>query len=185
MFWVTFFSQTGSEIAEICKRIQKWPDIVCTNKPISEIGSINSDLLQECFNKILFLPAKPTVAEYTTACKSARKNHNSIITLHGYLRIIPKTICDLYSIYNGHPGDITTHPCLKGFNPQEKAYNLKIKETGSVIHRVTAEVDDGPIAAFKKCKINLKSMKSTYEILHNNSVNLWVEFLTKTFNIKK
>ena len=32
MKWVAFFSQTGSEIVNISKTINRWPDLVVTNK---------------------------------------------------------------------------------------------------------------------------------------------------------
>ena len=183
MKWVAFFSQTGSEIAEISNHLQKWPDVICTNKPVEDIHSINENLLSNCFDKILFLPDRPKLEEYLCCLKDI--TDKDIITLHGYLRIIPSKMCNSYRIYNGHPGDIVKHPVLKGFNPQEKAFKLKIKDTGSVIHSVTAGVDEGPIVKLKKCKINLKSIEETYKILHTNSVNLWVEFLERTFKIKK
>jgi folate-dependent phosphoribosylglycinamide formyltransferase PurN len=183
MKWCTFFSQTGTEIVEICTALQRWPDKICTNKSISDIDSINPKLLEACYKNIMFLPNKPKVEEYSTSLRNI--NLTDIITLHGYLKIIPKYICDRYTIYNGHPGDIVSYPELKGFNPQEKAYKLKIKNTGSVIHKVTSVVDDGPVVEFKPCKIHLKSLDETYKILHANSVSLWVDFLKKTLKIKK
>lgn len=183
MKWVTFFSQTGSEIVEISNHLQKWPDIICTNRSIDSIQYINENLLTNCFSRIMFLPDRPKLEEYLCCLKGV--SATDIITLHGYLRIIPSKVCNSYKIYNGHPGDIINHPTLKGFNPQEKAFKLKIKNTGSVIHSVTAGVDEGPVVKSKKCKIDLKSISETYKILHTNSVNLWVEFLEKTFKIKK
>ena len=183
MHWTTFFSQTGSEICAISTALKRWPDLICTNKSIEEIDSISPELLDKCFNKILFLPKKPVVSEYTTALRNSRKQ-KSIITLHGYLRIIPASVCEQNLIYNGHPGDILNYPELKGFNPQEKAFKLQIKRSGSVIHAVTPGVDEGPIVAIKACNIDLKSLNKTYKILHKNSTKLWVEFLSDYLNIK-
>lgn len=183
MKWVAFFSQTGSEIVEICKLLKRWPDKICTNKSVLDINSINPVLLENCFSDMYFMPNKPKVEEYNTCLKFHEPE--DVITLHGYLRIVPDKICDTYKIYNGHPGDIINHPELAGYNPQEKAFNLGIINTGSVIHEVTSTVDGGPIVASKNCKINLKSLDKTYKILHNNSINLWVEFLKKLFKIKK
>ena len=36
MRWVAFFSQTGSEIVNICRDIDKWPDLIVTNKQDNE-----------------------------------------------------------------------------------------------------------------------------------------------------
>lgn len=184
MHWTSFFSQTGSEIVEIATALNRWPDTICTNKSIKEICDINPILLEKCFDKIYFLKDRPTIEEYSTVLRTTRIQSN-IITLNGYLRIIPKQICEYNIIYNGHPGDIVTHPELKGYNPQEKAFKLKIKNTGSVIHNVTPEVDDGAVVAIKKCNIDLKSLDNTYKILHKNSIRLWVEFLSEYFKIKK
>ena len=182
MHWTTFFSKTGSEIVEISNRLQRWPDVICTNKPLSEIENIHSDLLINCFNKILFLPKSPSLSEYTFVLRASKKK-TSIITLHGYLRIIPAIVCEQNLIYNGHPGDIINYPELKGFNPQEKAFKLKIEKSGSVIHKVTAGVDEGPVVAIKTCDINLNSLDKTYQILHANSTSLWVDFLREHLKI--
>lgn len=184
MKWTAFFSQTGTEIVEIATALNRWPDVVCTNKSIKDIENINPLLLENCFSKIFFLKDRPAVEEYSTALKHVRKQAN-IITLNGYLRIIPQSICNQNLIYNGHPGDIVNHPVLKGFNPQEKAFKLKIKNTGSVIHYVTQHVDEGAVVASKKCSIDLKSLDNTYKILHKNSIKLWVEFLSDYLNIKE
>ena len=32
MNWVAFFSQTGSEIVNICERINKWPNLIVSNR---------------------------------------------------------------------------------------------------------------------------------------------------------
>ena len=181
--WVAFFSQTGSELAEIIKHINKIPTFICTNKNIESIDTIHPYLLERCFKRLIFMPSSPTVEEYKTALKPLNKNKNNVITLHGYLRILPETICTKYNIYNGHPGNIEDYPELKGFNPQEKAFKLKIKKSGSVIHKVTSVVDSGEIVKSKKCNINLKSLTNTYEILHKNSIDLWVEFLSNYFII--
>jgi len=179
--WIAFFSQTGSEIVQISQKIGRWPDIICTNKSIENICTINNELLTECFDKILFLPLKPTVAEYRTALESAQLS--DIITLNGWLRIIPEEVCSLYNIYNGHPGDIINYPQLKGINPQQKAFDLLLPTSGSIIHRVIPEVDSGSIEMSSECKIDLFSICNTYKILHENSINLWVEFLSKKLNI--
>ena len=179
--WTAFFSQTGSEIGSISQAIGRWPDTICTNKSVESMSSINLKLLENCFNKIIFLPKNPSVIEYITALKQSA---NDVITLNGYLRIIPDIICNSYEIYNGHPGDIETYPELKGKDPQQKACDLGLHSSGSVIHQVIAEVDSGSIECIKRCKIYPTSVCKTYEVLHKNSINLWVEFLAKKLNIK-
>jgi folate-dependent phosphoribosylglycinamide formyltransferase PurN len=184
-YWVAFFSMTGSEIVSISEQIGRWPDRICTNKPLEEIDQIHPDILSKDYKKILFLSPKPSSEEYDTVLKVTKRAPKSIITLHGFLRVLPPDICNNYTIYNGHPGDIETYPQLKGFNPQHKAFNLKLKKSGSVIHQVTAIVDAGPILASRKCKIDNQNLSNTYKLLHNNSISLWVDFLQKQFNISK
>lgn len=178
--WVAFFSQTGSEIAEIIKHTGRMPDVIVTNKSIKSIEQLHTDLLHRCFDRIMFVPAKPTPAEYRTAIGEYDKD--DVITLHGYLRIIPKDICNEYTIYNGHPGDIIRYPELKGFNPQEKAFKMNLIRSGCVIHKVTDQVDGGEILMSSQCNISTKSLREVYSVLHSTSVKLWIEFLKK-YNI--
>lgn len=175
--WIAFFSQTGSEIVEIIKHTGRVPDVIITNRSIRSIEQIHVDLLHRCFDRIVFIPSKPTSTEYRTAI--GEYHEDDIITLHGYLRVIPKDICESYKIYNGHPGDIIRYPELKGFNPQEKAFNSKLLYSGCVIHRVTEQVDDGEILMSVQCPISTDSLEEVYSALHTFSVNLWVEFVKK------
>jgi len=172
--WFAFFSQSGSEIYELSKKLGRFPDRIITNKPLEKLTTINANLLTEFKGVWVFLPQKPSVEQYVAAINS---NNEAFITLHGYLRIIPKDICNIAEIYNGHPGDIVKYPELKGFNPQEKAFNLKLPTSGSVIHRVTADVDEGPISRLQTVSIEGLSLDEVYKVLHSNSVSLWYNFL--------
>ena len=60
MKWVSLFSQTGSEVCEVSKRLNRWPDVCITNQ--QEISKINSEIFN---NTIMhFTDPKPTVEEY-------------------------------------------------------------------------------------------------------------------------
>jgi len=179
--WIALFSQTGTEIVNISTRIGRWPDIICTNKHSNDLELINSVLLENCFNRIMFMAKQPSVVEYDTVLKNLKM---SLITLHGYMRIIPPDICNRYIIYNGHPGDIEKYPILKGKDPQKKACNLNLPTSGSVIHRVSPDVDSGSIKCIKRCDILPQDLEATYTILHKNSTNLWIEFIANELNIK-
>lgn len=176
--WIAFFSQTGSEIVEISKYLNRWPDAVIVNRDFQGEPPFNTDILREDL-PIYFIPDRPTVSMYHTVLQDINVDEDTLITLHGYLRIIPKDICKEYKIYNGHPGDITLYPELKGFNPQEKAFMKRksMPTAGSVIHTVTEEVDGGQIVGRKVCDFNVDTLDEAYSILHTNSVQLWVEFL--------
>ena len=168
--WIAFFSQTGSEVNEVSKRLNRCPDVCYTNQP--DLDKVNSELKQRC--SVVSLCSIPTEYQYI---HSIGYPYNTIITLNGWLRIIPKKICSVYEIYNGHPGLITKYPELKGKDPQQKAIDLGLKISGCVIHRVAAEVDSGVILASREVTINGLSSDQVFKTLHNTSIDLWVEFL--------
>lgn len=174
MKWVTFFSQTGSEINNLRKELNRDPDLIITNR--QDMQGVNSELLSNC--PITIIPDRPSIENYKKALHSINAlPDNCIITLHGYLRIVPKFICDQYQIFNLHPGLITKYPILKGFNPQEKAYKLGLPTTGVVIHKVVEKVDSGEILKSMECDIKNQSLDDIYIKLHNIATQLWVNFL--------
>ena len=166
-----FFSQTGSEIATIARRLGRWPDKIITNERPDRLRTISPKLAGI---DIIYLSNKPTVEEYlevlgTEPCK---------VTLHGWLRIMPPEVIAIHpNMFNGHPGLITEHPSLRGKDPQEKAYNLGLTVSGCVIHQVTEGVDEGPILEERMVEIKNLSLDEVYSELHKTSIDLWVEFL--------
>jgi folate-dependent phosphoribosylglycinamide formyltransferase PurN len=108
---------------------------------------------------------------------------DTIYTMHGYLRIIDKDVLDTREMYNGHPGLITKYPELKGKDPQETvAKNLSLYDKiGSVIHKVTPEVDSGEIlyefAVFNGCN----SREEVYDTLKLTSLHSWLAFFKDKF----
>jgi phosphoribosylglycinamide formyltransferase-1 len=120
------------------------------------------------------VPKIPTVEEYDQLFKSY-----DIITLHGWLRIIPPDICEKYNIYNGHPGLILPfkYPDLKGKHPQKRAWELKHSEVGCVIHKVTSEVDCGDILMYDQIPNTFNTLDEVYIALHEISTKLWHTFL--------
>lgn len=183
--WVTFFSQTGSEIYNLSNTIGRYPDAVITNK--SDIDTINDKLLhlirfrEQKLNKPVFyqISQKPTLGDYENILKEFT---NPLITLHGYLRILPKEICDSYEIYNLHPGLIDRFPELKGYNPQERAFTGGYKNAGCVIHKVTPGVDEGEIVASGEIGIEDMSLTEVYNALHDCALETWKNFLTEYNN---
>lgn len=169
MKWVALFSQTGSEILDIIDSINKQPDIIYTNN------------LKKTYRE-----------EYTTVTNLCVANHeeimaiiremdynDTIITLHGYLRLIPKDICEIFNIYNGHPGAITLYPELKGKDPQLKVCNnlSYYKCIGSVVHKVTADVDSGPIINTLYSANTAQNCDDVYAILRKTSLYSWITTL--------
>ena len=179
MNWVAFFSQTGSEIVNICEEINRWPDLIVTNR-MDGFDKINPKLTQRILNgkqRMLMVEKKPPVHRYDEAIRTG-----SVVTLHGWLRIIPEEICSKYQIYNGHPGLITKYPELKGKDPQERAFEGKYETAGSVIHKVVPEVDAGTVLEEKEINIKGMSLDEVYKSLHVVSTDLWVEVLKGEFN---
>lgn len=174
---IMLFSQTGSEIASIISRFGITPSLILTNLPKEEHDRIHPVIR----DKIEVMSRRPDVEEYR---KWFTKFDRPIVTLHGWLRVIPPEICDEYEIYNGHPGLITADspkdesgiPILRGKDPQKKAYNLNLDTSGSVIHRVTAGVDEGDIILSKKINIKGLTLDEVFTNLRKCSLELWGQF---------
>lgn len=163
------FSQTGTELAEVCKRINRWPDLIyTTNKDISKINSS----LHEQNIKVM------SHDQIVNEIRSNTYSDDDFITLHGYLRILPELPI---VAYNGHPGDIELFPELKGKDPQQKALDLGLEQTGCIIHKVTQELDGGPIVKSSAAYLiqDNETIDSLVANLRKISIELWVEFLTE------
>jgi len=185
--WITFFSQTGTEIFNLTNALGIYPDGIVTNRHTTD--GINQQLITvSTFREVklnrtvwYMLPEKPTLESYHNVLS---QYDNPVVTLHGYLRIIPKEICEKYEIYNLHPGLIDKYPELKGYNPQERAFKEGYKVAGCVIHRVVPEVDAGEIIMSQGISIENKNLNEVYEILHDTAFDLWKSFFT-AYNILK
>jgi folate-dependent phosphoribosylglycinamide formyltransferase PurN len=169
--WVAFFSQTGSEIVEVSKLLGRWPDMIVTNERSEHLRKIHPALEDK---HLVFVENKPTEEELSMILS---QYGNPLVTLHGWLRIMPPYICNRFEIYNGHPGLITEYPELKGKDPQQKAFDLGLEFSGCVIHRVTEGVDEGEILRSRKVYIKGLEIGELFHILHSISISLWVDFL--------
>jgi len=193
MKWVAFFSQTGSEIVNVSKAIDRWPDVFVTNKQNTE--GVNKDLLSVVestrvyptgLNKYITLPNWPKEIDYLKVADilgysilNEKWQDEVLITLHGYLRILPPDFTKSSTIYNGHPGLITKHPELKGMDPQKKAWNESHIRVGCVIHKVIPELDSGEVVAEKMIHNNFESFVDLLDALHVASSGLWINFLNE------
>lgn len=108
----------------------------------------------------------------------------SVVLLFGYLRILSPEVCKRHAIFNLHPGDIVAYPELRGKDPIEKYFNNlgnygPVSETGyelgCVIHKVTKEVDEGPILS------RVKYIATDYEDAVSKSrkvaIEMWISFI--------
>jgi folate-dependent phosphoribosylglycinamide formyltransferase PurN len=187
MKWVAFFSQTGSEIVNISKQINRWPDLIVTNKQDDQGVSIDL-IFKKSQGDISFyrLPKWPEKIDYMKAADvlnysilNENWKKDVFVTLHGYLRILPAGFTTSSNIYNGHPGAIDIYPELKGFNPQQKAWEAKHPQVGCVIHKVTPELDDGPIITKSLINNNFNTYEELEKGLHVESTKLWINFLNE------
>jgi folate-dependent phosphoribosylglycinamide formyltransferase PurN len=171
MKWIAMYSYTGSELLQVMERLGREPDVIITN---------NARRTQKYDGKNLrIMPYRPHASDYMAIFENImRGDDRYIITLHGWNRIIPGVICEKYKIYNVHPGDIINYPILKGADPQAKAVELKLHESGVIIHEVTAELDSGPIIA-STTGVDIEGMdvNTVTSLLRDVSVDMWVDLL--------
>lgn len=173
--WFAFFSHTGTEIANISKRLGVVPDCIITNNDPGN-KNINKDVLK-LKSEIKFVREHPTVADYNTILQGC--DFGCICTLHGWMKIIPKSVCKNYEMYNLHPGLITKYPELKGKDPQNRVNSEDHKEIGVVIHSVIPEVDEGEILVEKSCMNCYSSPRAIYTRLHDMATSAWVTFFER------
>jgi folate-dependent phosphoribosylglycinamide formyltransferase PurN len=174
--WIAYFSQTGSEIADIAEALNRWPTRIVTNKRPETIRTIDPRIIEQGY---IELSNKPTLLEYKDLLQYFK---DPIITLHGWLRIMPPELCSEFSIYNGHPGLITDYPELKGKDPQVRTWEGIKKDiyptAGCVIHRVTAGVDEGKVLSFERFATwDIATLDELFETLRDRSLHLWVNLL--------
>jgi len=172
--WIAFFSQTGGEIADIAESLQRWPDLIITNERPSKLRTIDGRILDNVEDRLVVLPNKPSVDDYEVVLED-----NALVTLHGWLRIMPKVICEKFAIYNGHPGLITKYPELKGKDPQVRAFEGKYPLAGAVLHKVVPEVDEGKIIAEEYFNNSQLELDELFRILRDRSLYMWTNFLKK------
>ena len=171
--WITFFSQTGAEIADISETIGRWPDRIITNDRPEHLRTIDPRIEKQGY---FTFSNKPDEEEYIELLEQFP---DAIVTLHGWLRVVPAYVCERSRIYNGHPGLITEYPELKGKDPQIRAYEGKYPVAGAVLHHVTAGVDEGKIIAEERFNANNLELDDLFRILRDRSLYMWTKFLKK------
>lgn len=176
MKWITFFSQTGSEVVALAEIFGRKPDLVVTNNTTEEICKFNPGIRK--LNVIIMSGHHDILMNYFRN-QSHYPVHDTLITLHGYLRIIPADVCEKYAIYNGHPGSIRMYPELKGKDPQARSWHDKERYPiiGSVVHKVTPGVDEGEILMEENVENTANSLEEAFSLLRKTSLNAWVKFM--------
>jgi len=181
--WGVLISQTGSEVIAISKEIGYLPSLVVTNN-LGKITAENLEIFKQNEVDIMIIPFKPVLEDYLSKTLLNKK----LITLHGYLRIIPAGFFGRYagSIYNGHPALITKYPELKGFNMQEAIAGKQADypDCGSVIHEVIPQLDSGRVVAEVRTKNITINADHAYALLRRTSLESWKYFFTKVWQFQ-
>jgi len=169
MKWVALFSRSGSELASLTSTLGTCPDMTITTNH-------NHDTWSEAIH---LLPRVAIMKSKDIHNMLDNRNERLLITMHGYLRILPPAVCSKHFVFNGHPGDIIKYPELKGKDPQKKAIELKLISTGYVIHRATEELDGGDIYRFTRVDITSDTTEDALcNYLRDVGVRLWTDFMT-------
>lgn len=169
--WIALYSQTGSEIQELSKALGVKPSLILTNTDTPRFDVFKHAKHSELMDWLL--KSYPD-QEY--------RDNNVIVTLHGYLRIIPPEVCTRYkNFYNGHPALITHYPELKGKDPQVRTWNEKEKYPiiGSVVHKVTPGVDEGEVVSSSALTNRNYSLDELFTSLKQTSLDSWYFFLKR------
>jgi folate-dependent phosphoribosylglycinamide formyltransferase PurN len=172
--WIALFSQTGQEIIDISNQIDRIPNLIISNNHPSNVLNILKGV------EYKWLTSNKEAKTLDILDEVVKEPEDTLITLNGWLRIVPPDKCAKYNIYNGHPGLITKHPELKGKDPQQRAWNdiHKYDTVGSVIHRVVEEVDAGTINTCSEISTaNILTLDEMYDALRSTSLITWGSFL--------
>ena len=171
--WITFFSQTGAEIADVSEALGRWPDVIVTNERPEHLRTIDPRIEKQGY---FTWANKPTEEDYIELLE---KYPDAIVTLHGWLRVVPEYVCERSKIYNGHPGLITEYPELKGKDPQVRAFEGKYPVAGAVLHKVVAGVDEGRVIMEERFNASNLELDDLFRILRDRSLYMWHKFLEK------
>lgn len=180
--WYAMFSHTGKEIEAVSGRLGRKPDAIYTN---------NFEYDGALLSKVWFGRHDGILENSVGVLRP-----NSVLTLHGYNRILPKWYVEYlkeYNIkcYNLHPAPIQLYKELKGKDPQERLFkgiqDGQYRHIGNVIHEVIPEVDSGEILAWSLQEITkdtpvCSSVELLSRSLHTDATLLWTEFLKEVLS---
>lgn len=180
--WYAMFSHTGKEVEAVSERLGRKPDAIYTN---------NLEYDGPLLSKVWF-GRHDGILENSIGILEP----NSVLTLHGYNRILPKWYVEWLKeknikCYNLHPAPIQLYRDLKGKDPQERLfegiYEGRYLYIGNVIHEVIPEVDSGEILAWDLMPVNSGSAvccsaNSLSKALHSTATVLWTEFLKEALS---
>ncbi len=180
--WYAMFSHTGKEIEAVSRRLGRKPDVIYANN----LGYSGPLLSKVWFGQ------HGGILENSVGMLQP----NSVLTLHGYNRILPRWYLEYlkeYNIkcYNLHPAPIQLYKDLKGKDPQERLFkgiqDEQYRHIGNVIHEVIPEVDSGEILAWSLQEVTkdtpvCSSVELLSRSLHTAATLLWTEFLKEVLS---
>lgn len=173
--WYSIFSHTGSETEAVLTRL--------SGRLHLEAALSNNAEYSGSLPQIKLMSGK-RIHEWLMTPGNVEPG--SIITLNGYMRIIPAEVLDYLAsieckVFNIHPAPILLYPELKGVDPQERLYeglqSGKYAFIGVVIHEVDAGVDTGPVVHWwTELPFNISSKEDLYQRLHEIGTEMWLDF---------
>lgn len=191
--WILLFSHSGSEAAALVEGLYeqrpgmniepRTNNLDINSTPTWPIELVYDDYHGSGPANVFTHPGRSKAPEIHAYLKTV--DEPTLITLHGYNRIIPSDVLANPSleIYNLHPGDCLTHPQLVGKDPQEKAIALNLPSTGVMLHRVTEDLDGGPLYGFIRRDIKKETTLPTLVAdLKEDALNLWFPFIIGKLN---
>lgn len=158
--WIVLTSRSGQTFEAVSSKIQRKPDLIYRSKDFSH---------------------KSVMGRLRVITPQLRSN--IIITLMGYMRIVDKDICNNFNVVNLHPAPIQLgsfneykgkDPIERYFKDREASENVEYI-WGSVIHKVTPELDEGPI--LKSGSYLCRDIEECYNMNFNLNVKLWNDYL--------
>lgn len=179
--WYSLFSHTGQETATLTWMM--YPDVKL-------VTAITNNSKYEGPLPCTKLTSAKAINEWLM--KPGNVAPGSIVTLNGYMRIIPEEVISyLHSIncrlLNIHPAPIQMYPDLRGMDPQERLYegiqSGKYQYVGAVIHNVDAGVDTGALVNWSLELADPNMTKNElYQHLHDIGTRLWLEVFQEVVN---
>ena len=102
-----------------------------------------------------------------------------IIFLIGYMKIIPKSILDVYSgkIYNIHPSLLPKYKNMKDLNIHKLVIDNLEEFTGCTLHLVTEKVDEGKIILQKKIKVDTEDPNILKDKVQKLESEILIDFI--------
>lgn len=173
--WYGLFSHTGKELENLVQEIE--------GPPFLKVAITNNSKYE---GLLPYVKLSSTKHVHEWLMQPENVGDNSLITLNGYMGIIPADVLRNLKergckVYNIHPAPIQHYPELRGKDPQERMYEGiqegRYKFIGVVIHEVDPGIDTGNIVHWSLQLADPSITKDElYERLHEMGTEAWEHF---------